>query len=113
MNNTNQSRSRDIVLLPGVETDLLFNADGMDTRTAADLAAAFENLGPNPITVITRYQIRNGISFQDPVNYGPVAPAPTGKLIKDWKDIFDDFTRITATSNVGTIVRFWAKATPN
>jgi hypothetical protein len=111
VNNTNQCRARNIALLPGVETDLLFNADGMETKTADDLAVALENLGANAIETVTRYQIRDGIIYQDPVNYGPIAPG--NKLIKDWKDVFDDYTRITATSVNGSTVRFWARATPN
>jgi hypothetical protein len=108
MDNTNRAARRTIILPPAVETDLLFDATGMDTESAGALYGMIRNAGANPIATITRYQTLDGITYVDPVNYGPLAPLAVKPL--PFLPVFDDFTRLTATSLLGTSVEFAMRA---
>jgi len=111
MDNTNQVRRRTIQLLPGVETDLFFDPDGLDTRTTRTLSCRLRNLGPQVIGTITRYTTQGGIVAQDATNYGPLPVAPPGNVLpQDWLNVTADTTRLTATSILGSVVEVEARA---
>ena len=95
---TNRQSPRTFTLSPGVETDVLFDAEGMDV-THAGKVVILVSAGTAVVDSIRRYRTPLDTEAADPLNYGPV-PSGTKKRL-EWDDARGSGLRLTLTSTAG------------
>lgn len=95
---SNAQVARTYTLPPATETDLMFDAEGMDV-THAQTVVFVVTAGAADIETITRYRTARDVEVPDSLNFGPVAAGQTRRY--QWDDVRGTGLRVTGTSAVG------------
>ena len=100
----NQMQPRAVVLPAGVETDLFFDAEGLDTDGADSVQVTLVLAAGAPtIETISRYETSLTLEDVDPTNFGPVTGGGGGaRKTITFDDVRGKSMRLTGTSTTGT-----------